>query len=56
VDIIQWADALPKTRSGKIMRRILQKIAAGKTEELGDVSTIADPSVIENLIEQRVNL
>ena len=56
VDIIQWADALPKTRSGKIMRRILQKIAAGKTEELGDVSTIADPSVIENLIEQRVDL
>ena len=56
VDIIQWADALPKTRSGKIMRRILQKIAAGKGDELGDTSTIADPSVIENLIKQRVGL
>ena len=51
IDIIQWADALPKTRSGKIMRRILQKIAAGKTDELGDLSTIADPAVIENLIQ-----
>jgi len=56
IDVIQWADALPKTRSGKIMRRILQKIAAGQTEDLGDVSTIADPSVITNLIEQRISL
>jgi acetyl-CoA synthetase len=56
LDIIQWADALPKTRSGKIMRRILQKIAAGRTEELGDTSTIADPTVIETLIGQRIEL
>jgi acetyl-CoA synthetase len=54
IDVIQWADALPKTRSGKIMRRILQKIAAGKVDELGDTSTIADPGVIENLVKQRV--
>jgi len=47
IDVLQWADGLPKTRSGKIMRRILKKIAAGKTAELGDLSTIADPSVIE---------
>jgi acetyl-CoA synthetase len=56
IDIIQWADALPKTRSGKIMRRILQKIAAGNTENLGDISTIADPAVIENLIRKRIQL
>ncbi len=56
LDIIQWADALPKTRSGKIMRRILQKIAAGQTTELGDTSTIADPSVIEDLIRERMGL
>jgi acetyl-CoA synthetase len=54
IDVIQWADALPKTRSGKIMRRILQKIAAGKVDELGDTSTISDPGVIENLVKQRV--
>ena len=53
-DVLQWADALPKTRSGKIMRRILQKIAAGRLDELGDTSTIADPSVIENLIKERI--
>jgi len=53
IDVIQWADALPNTRSGKIMRRILQKIAAGKTDELGDLSTIADPGVIENLIKEQ---
>jgi acetyl-CoA synthetase len=53
-DAIQWADGLPKTRSGKIMRRILQKIAAGKTGELGDTSTIADPQVIERLIAERL--
>ncbi len=51
IDVMQWADALPKTRSGKIMRRILKKIAAGKFDELGDVSTIADPTVIEDLIK-----
>ena len=50
-DVIQWADGLPKTRSGKIMRRILQKIAAGKMDELGDTSTRADPGVIEELIQ-----
>jgi acetyl-CoA synthetase len=50
-DVIQWADGLPKTRSGKIMRRILQKIAAGKIDELGDTSTIADPAVIQELIQ-----
>jgi len=50
-DVIQFTDALPKTRSGKIMRRILRKIAAGETGELGDVSTLADPSVVERLIQ-----
>ncbi len=54
IDVLQWADALPKTRSGKIMRRILQKIAAGKTDEIGDTSTIADPSVVDQLIQDRV--
>ncbi len=53
-DAIQWADALPKTRSGKIMRRLLKKIAAGNVEELGDVSTLADPTVMENLVKDRV--
>ncbi len=49
-DIIQWAPALPKTRSGKIMRRILRKIAEGDGDKVGDVSTLADPSVVEHLI------
>ncbi len=48
-DIVHWAPGLPKTRSGKIMRRILRKIAAGEADQLGDVSTLADPSVVENL-------
>ena len=48
-DIIQWAPALPKTRSGKIMRRILRKIAANEADQLGDISTLADPSVVDNL-------
>ena len=52
-DKIQFADGLPKTRSGKIMRRILTKIAAGKTDELGDTSTLADPSVVAALVEGR---
>lgn len=52
-DIIQWAPGLPKTRSGKIMRRILRKIAANELENLGDTSTLADPSVIDDLIEHR---
>jgi acetyl-CoA synthetase len=49
-DIIQFAPALPKTRSGKIMRRILRKIAEGDTKSLGDISTLADPSVVEDLV------
>ena len=52
---IQWAPGLPKTRSGKIMRRILRKIAANDYGELGDTSTLADPSVVEDLIDQRMN-
>jgi acetyl-CoA synthetase len=52
-DRIQFTDGLPKTRSGKIMRRILVKIAAGNVGELGDISTLADPSVVENLVEGR---
>jgi len=54
-DIIQWAPGLPKTRSGKIMRRILRKIAGNELENLGDTSTLADPSVVEELIGNRVN-
>ena len=54
-DIIQFAPALPKTRSGKIMRRILRKIAANEHEQLGDTTTLADPSVVESLIENRQN-
>jgi acetyl-CoA synthetase len=53
-DAIQWAPGLPKTRSGKIMRRILRKIAANETEGLGDTSTLADPAVVGELIENRV--
>ena len=52
-DVIQWAPGLPKTRSGKIMRRILRKIAANETEELGDISTLADPSVVAQLVTDR---
>jgi len=52
-DTIQWAPALPKTRSGKIMRRILRKIAAGEFHQLGDTSTLADPAVVEQLIANR---
>ena len=53
-DVIQWAPGLPKTRSGKIMRRILRKIAANEVDNLGDTSTLADPSVVEDLIANRV--
>ncbi len=53
-DAIQWAPALPKTRSGKIMRRILRKIAANETENLGDISTLADPAVVAELVANRV--
>ncbi|MGB0495706.1 MAG: acetate--CoA ligase [Kangiellaceae bacterium] len=52
-EAIQWAPGLPKTRSGKIMRRILRKIAANEFDELGDISTLADPSVVKNLIDNR---
>ena len=54
-DLIQWSPNLPKTRSGKIMRRILRKIAENKYEDLGDTSTLADPTVVNNLIENRLN-
>ncbi|NVJ60442.1 MAG: acetate--CoA ligase [Gammaproteobacteria bacterium] len=54
-DIIQWAPGLPKTRSGKIMRRILRKIGCNEIDSLGDTSTLADPSVVDNLIENRIN-
>jgi acetyl-CoA synthetase len=52
-DIIQWAPGLPKTRSGKIMRRILRKIAAKELDQVGDISTLADPSVVEHLVKNR---
>jgi len=54
-DIIQWAPGLPKTRSGKIMRRILRKVAANELDNLGDTSTLADPSVVEEIIDHRAN-
>lgn len=54
-DLIQWAPALPKTRSGKIMRRILRKIACNELDSLGDTSTLADPSVVAGLIDKRLN-
>jgi acetyl-CoA synthetase len=55
-DVIQWAPGLPKTRSGKIMRRILRKIAADETDALGDTSTLADPAVVTDLVQHRVVL
>ncbi|MBU1332089.1 MAG: acetate--CoA ligase [Gammaproteobacteria bacterium] len=54
-ELIQWAPGLPKTRSGKIMRRILRKIACNELENMGDTSTLADPSMVDGLIEQRLN-
>lgn len=54
-DLIQWSPGLPKTRSGKIMRRILRKIAANEHDSLGDTSTLADPTVVTDLIENRMN-
>jgi len=54
-DLLQWAPNLPKTRSGKIMRRILRKIAEDDFSNLGDISTLAEPEVVENLIENRMN-
>jgi len=55
INLLQWAPGLPKTRSGKIMRRILRKIAANELDNLGDTSTLADPSVVDQLIEDRQN-
>ena len=54
-DVIQFAPGLPKTRSGKIMRRILRKIAANEPDNLGDTTTLADPSVVTSLVENRQN-
>src|SRR3546814_12938250 len=54
-DLIQWAPGLPKTRSGKIMRRILRKIAENDYSNLGDTSTLADPGVVDDLINNRLN-
>jgi len=53
-DHLQWAPGLPKTRSGKIMRRILRKIAENQPDQLGDISTLADPSVVKNLVDERL--
>tara|TARA_R110002049_G_scaffold13509_3_gene58727 strand:+ start:78217 stop:80154 length:1938 start_codon:yes stop_codon:yes gene_type:complete len=54
-DFIQWASGLPKTRSGKIMRRILRKIAASEVDDLGDTSTLADPGIVADIIKNRLN-
>ncbi len=54
-DMLQWAPGLPKTRSGKIMRRILRKIASNESEQLGDTSTLADPGVVKDLVSNRLN-
>jgi acetyl-CoA synthetase len=53
--VIQWAPGLPKTRSGKIMRRILRKVAANEVDTLGDTSTLAEASVVDDLIANRAN-
>jgi acetyl-CoA synthetase len=55
-DYIQWTEGLPKTRSGKIMRRLLRKIANNDLKDLGDTSTLADPQVVESLINNRLTL
>ena len=55
-DLLQWAPQLPKTRSGKIMRRILRKIAANEYDQLGDTSTLQDPAVVDHLVDHRQNL
>ena len=54
--LIQFAAGLPKTRSGKIMRRILRKIASNEHDQLGDTTTLADPSVVDNLVNNRKNI
>ncbi len=56
IDVIQWAPNLPKTRSGKIMRRILRKVAADEMDSLGDISTLADSSVVDDIIAQHLKL
>jgi len=56
LDVVQWAPGLPKTRSGKIMRRILRKVAANELDNMGDLSTLADPSVVDDIIANRVHL
>ncbi|CAG9406389.1 acetate--CoA ligase [Providencia alcalifaciens] len=55
-DVLHWTDSLPKTRSGKIMRRILRKIASGDTSNFGDTSTLADPGVVEKLLEEKQSM
>jgi len=55
IDVIQWAPGLPKTRSGKIMRRILRKVACNELDSLGDTSTLADPTVVDDLVDNRAN-
>jgi acetyl-CoA synthetase len=54
-DLIQWAPRLPKTRSGKIMRRILRKIAENQPDQLGDITTLSEPSVVQELVDNRMN-
>ncbi|MNL12972.1 Acetyl-coenzyme A synthetase [compost metagenome] len=54
-DLIQWAPALPKTRSGKIMRRILRKIAENLPDQLGDITTLSEPGVVQELVDKRLN-
>ena len=54
-DFVQFSPGLPKTRSGKIMRRILRKIAANEPDDLGDTTTLADPNVVSSLVENRQN-
>ena len=55
-DLIHFSPGLPKTRSGKIMRRILRKIAANEHDQLGDTTTLADPSVVQSLVDERKNV
>ena len=54
-DLLQWAPGLPKTRSGKIMRRILRKIAENSPDQLGDITTLADPAVVQDLVNNRLS-
>jgi acetyl-CoA synthetase len=56
IDIVQWAEALPKTRSGKVVRHVLDKIASGKPEEVGDISMVTDPDLVGRLIRERMSL